>query len=186
MTADDYLRRVFRTSAHLVQWREKDLGASSSAPWITLGTQLARQTGKAFLVNTHVEAALAAGAQGAHLPSRASLPAALERRRRAGNERFLLGKSVHSVREAEVAEEQGADYVFLSPILEPSSKESAAAALGFNHLREASQILLVPIFALGGMSPRHEEILTHMNVAGFAGIGWLDEELGVVPSGTGF
>ena len=65
----------------------------------------------------------------------------------------LVGASVHSWHEAERAQEDGADYVTVSPIFETASKPGYGPALGLEILGEFCQALQTPVVALGGIDP---------------------------------
>ncbi len=84
-------------------------------------------------VNRRFDIALAAGADGVHLPSE-GLP--LDRVRAATPRGFSLGVSTHSASEATSAIEAGADVVVLGPIFDTPSKRSYGAPLGPEALRD--------------------------------------------------
>ena len=78
-------------------------------------------------VNRRFDVALAAGADGVHLPAD-GLPV---RRVRANTPRgFRVGVSTHSAAEAAAAIEEGADLVVLGPIFETPSKRGFGPPLG--------------------------------------------------------
>lgn len=172
-----YLELLFQTRAHILQWREKDLSPEQNRPFVRRGAQLAQQTGKLFLVNSQVELALQERAHGVHLTSDQELPQALELRDQSGAREFLIGKSVHSVKEAEQAEREGADYVLLGPIFDPISKGFDRHPLGLSALREAAQMLYIPVLALGGIDQTTFPEVLKTNAIGVAGISWLQEEI---------
>ena len=99
--------------ADAVQLREKDLAEAELLP---LARRLRAVTeGRALLiVNGPLEVALAAGADGVHLPEDAPMPL----RPRRG---FLVGRSVHSAEAARRAEAEGADYLVAGPVYETRS-----------------------------------------------------------------
>ncbi|MFQ5738062.1 MAG: thiamine phosphate synthase [Acidobacteriota bacterium] len=174
----EYLRILFRTRAHILQWREKDLTAEEQRGLVRAGADLARQTGKLFLVNTWVKIALKERADGAHLPSSQSLIEACKLRSAAGHEDdFVLGKSVHSAREALEAEREGADYLLLGPVFDPISKESVVPPLGLSGLRETAQMLSLPVIALGGVEETTLARILSTSVVGAAGISWMQREV---------
>ena len=170
---EDYLDRIFISPAQFLQWREKDLSPAENRIWVRRGVELAGRTGKVFLVNTHVELALQEGADGCHLTSKQDLSLAIRLRTRSGNESFLLGKSTHSRDDVLRAEEEGADYALLSPILDPLSKESHAPALGFLELERITRSVEIPVFALGGVVESDLDRIGSCGAAGLAGITWL-------------
>ncbi|MGH9338482.1 MAG: thiamine phosphate synthase [Acidobacteriota bacterium] len=172
-----YLDLLFQTSAHILQWREKDLGPGETRVFAERGAQLAGSAGKLFLINSHVEIALQSGAGGTHLTSDQNISQAVERRNRSGAGEFILGKSVHSVAAAKAAQEEGADYVLLGPIFSPLSKKAGRRPLGLDGLREAAQALRIPVFALGGIDGANFQQIFQAGASGAAGITWLREEV---------
>ena len=174
---EDYLDLIFQSSAHALQWREKDLSVSKNRLFVKRGVELARQNGKVFLVNTHVELALEEGADGSHLTSMQELSHAISLRNRYGNRTFLLGKSTHSPEEVLKAAEQGADYVLLGPVQIPLSKRSNRFPLGYSMLARAVQLADIPVFALGGVQEAELACIGQLGAAGVAGITWLRKSI---------
>jgi thiamine-phosphate pyrophosphorylase len=122
-------------------------------------------------VNRRFDLALAAGADGVHLPSD-GLPVA---RVRANVPRgFRVGVSTHSPAEVECAIEDGADLVVFGPIFATPSKEGLGAPLGPSALGELPLAAQhgADVFAIGGISEdRIEELLPWRDrLAGIAGI----------------
>ena len=175
--AEGYLELVFQTSAHMIQWRERDLPLESNRKLVRRGVELSRVTGKLFLVNSLVEIALEEGAAGVHLTSTQNLREAVQARAQSAPDQFLLGQSVHSLDEAKVSDLQGADYVLLGPILEPLSKASQRSPLGLSGLQQVVQALATPVFALGGLDHSNFKSVFEVGVTGVAGISWLQREV---------
>ncbi len=173
LAPQEYLGRIFRSPAHVLQWREKDLSPAESRTWVKHGVELAGRSGKVFLINTHVELALQEGAGGSHLTSKQDLSHAIRLRERYGNASFLLGKSTHSRDDVLRAAAAGADYVLVSPVLNPLSKESRAPALGFPALERIALSVEIPVFALGGVVESDLNRIAGCGAAGLAGITWL-------------
>jgi thiamine-phosphate pyrophosphorylase len=171
-----YLESLFRSSADLIQWRERDIGRVESRELVRLGVELSRQSSQVFLVNTDYELAMEEGADGVHLSSDQDLPRVFDEvgGRDSG---LIFGKSAHSVEEALSAEAEGADYVTLSPIYEPYSKENDHGLLGLTTLRNVAQILTIPVFALGGVDLSRMEVITAAGAAGIAGTNWVNIEI---------
>ena len=125
----------------------------------------------ALFVNRRFDIALAAGADGVHLPA-SGLPLS---RVRAGTPRgFRIGVSTHSPEEARLAIEAGADLVLIGPVFDTPSKAGFGPPLGAEVLGQ-----LPPrsehgaqVFAIGGI---REEDLDRLEpwrdrIAGVAGI----------------
>src|SRR5690242_103366 len=90
-----------------VHLREKDLGGRELLALAREVRAACRAAGQLLLVNDRADVALAAGADGVHLPS-AGLPPA-EARRLVGAER-LVGVSCHAAEDVRRAREGGADF----------------------------------------------------------------------------
>ena len=172
-----YLDALFRTSAAVLQWREKDLPLETALPLIRQGCGLARGAGKIFIVNSLVDAALREGADGAHLTSDQSVAEAVRAREAASRGSFLIGQSAHSLDAALEAQEEGVDYLLVSPVFAPISKEDRRPPLGVDGLRQIVARLRVPVFALGGVDQSNAAETLAAGVAGIAGISWLGREL---------
>jgi thiamine-phosphate pyrophosphorylase len=112
-----------------------------------------------------VDLALAAGADGAHLPAD-GVPVASLRRRFPG---VLLGASTHSVEEVERALRDGADYVTFGPVWPTPSKERYGPPLGIGELARAARIR-IPVYALGGVMLSRFGEAAAAGAAGVAGI----------------
>lgn len=120
--------------------------------------------GTQFLVNGRADIAIAAGADGVHLPAD-GIPVSVVRRL---SEKLVVGRSCHSVDEVRRASEDGADLVVLGPLFETRTgvKESA---ITLDDLAEASRVD-IQVFALGGFDRRRVAELEGSRVTGVAGI----------------
>src|SRR5262249_44655611 len=145
-----------------VQVREKDLPARSLMEFV--GSLIGR--GPKVIVNTRADIALAAGAQGVHLPGGSIAPSRL--RPFAGG--MLIGVSCDSIGDVAQGADEGADYVFLSPIFESPSKPGYGPALGLDILAAACARVRIPVLALGGVSERNAAECVKAGAAGFASI----------------
>jgi thiamine-phosphate pyrophosphorylase len=90
----------------------------------------------------------------------------------------LVGVSVHSWDEAERAQEDGADYVTVSPIFETASKPGYGPALGLEILGEFCAALRVPVVALGGVTPATARSCIESGASGVAVMGSLSGSAG--------
>jgi len=143
--------------ANAVQLREKDL---TEAELLSLARRLRDVTeGRALLVvNGPLEVALAAGADGFHLPEDAPLE------RPTG---FLVGRSVHSAEAARRAEAKGADYLVAGPVYETRSHPGAEPA-GLALIEEVARAAGVPVLAIGGVDAGRVEEVVRAGASGVA------------------
>ncbi|HVR76530.1 MAG TPA: thiamine phosphate synthase [Planctomycetota bacterium] len=122
-----------------------------------------------IVVNRSLALALELGLDGLHLGG--GDPAALTGARTALGHGPLLGYSAHSGEEIGAASLRGADYVSLSPIYGAISKRHPLPPLGLEALGAACGTATVPVYALGGVEPRHAAELRRAGAAGGAMIG---------------
>jgi len=139
---------AIKGGVNLIQLREKDL---PTGELLTLAMRLREVTrGHALLViNDRLDVAMAAGADGVHLPEN-GLPVAIARWLL--GQHTLIGRSVHSEEAATEAEQAGADYVQLGTIYATESKPDAKPA-GPGLVRKVSGAVTIPVLAVGGVRP---------------------------------
>jgi thiamine-phosphate pyrophosphorylase len=155
----------------VVHVREKDLGGRELLALARSLAALCHARGQRILVNDRIDVALAAGADGAHLPS-AGVPAA-DARRLLGPS-ALVGVSCHSVEDVERARDAGASFAALGPIHDTPSKRSFGPPIGLGVLREAAALGL-PLVALGGVTAARAPEAIAAGAAGVAVIrAWLE------------
>jgi thiamine-phosphate pyrophosphorylase len=129
-----------------VQLRAKALTARELLAAAQSLGHVTRSHAAPLLINDRVDVALAAGADGVHLPAR-GLTAAEARELGAR----IVGVSTHSAAEVAAAEAAGADYVVFGPIFFTPSKAQYGAPLGLEALAAATRAAKIPLFALGGV-----------------------------------
>jgi thiamine-phosphate pyrophosphorylase len=134
--------------------------------------QLARSARAAFpppaalLVNGRADIALAAGADGVHLPAD-GVPAGAVRARFGSG--LLIGVSTHRLEEVERARRDGADYVVFGPVYPTPAKAGHGAPAGTRVLARAAA-LGIPVYALGGVTLERFAEVAAAGAAGVAGI----------------
>ncbi len=160
----DWLRRLAAAGVGALQIREKDREDRDVLD-LTLEAR-AVLSGAVVLVNGRLDIALAAGADGAHLPADGVPIEALRRRFGTG---VMLGRSTHHVEEVEAALGEGADYVTFGPIYPTPSKERYGPPRGLDELARAAR-LPIPVYALGGVTLSRFGEVSEAGAAGVAGI----------------
>jgi thiamine-phosphate pyrophosphorylase len=159
---ESWLADVARARVGAVQIREKDL--DDRALWELVRTARALLPPETrLLVNGRLDLALAAGADGVHLPSDGLPVAAL--RRRFGRE-VLIGVSTHRVEEVAEAKREGADYATFGPVWETPGK---GGGVGVRELARAAAAGL-PVLALGGVTIERFGEVASAGAAGVAAI----------------
>jgi thiamine-phosphate pyrophosphorylase len=142
-----------------VQLREKDLSPSELLPLaVRLKETLARRA--VFMVNGSLEVALAAGADGVHLPEEALM---VERPQRP----FAVGRSVHSRAAAERAWAECSDYLIAGPVYETKSHAGIGPA-GLALIEEIAGTVALPVLAVGGITAGRVEAVMRAGASGVA------------------
>jgi len=109
--------------------------------------RLCREAGALFIVNDHVDLALAAKADGVHL-GRKDLPVAAAR---AIAPDIIIGASTNNVAEGREAQAAGADYVAVGSIFPMASKADIRPA-SLKVLRQVKGAVAIPVCAIGGIN----------------------------------
>ena len=133
-----------------LQLREKDLSARALYELALRLRAICSRAGAPLIVNDRVDVAIAADADGVHLPSD-SIGVSMARKL-LGPKR-LVGVSTHSPPDVAGAAREGADFAVFGPVFDPLSKPAAGSAWGASGLRAACGAGAIPVFALGGITP---------------------------------
>jgi thiamine-phosphate pyrophosphorylase len=163
----DNIARNLAAGVEWIQIREKDLSARELFDLTVLVLGLPNPHGSKILVNTRVDVALAAGANGAHLPGRSPAP---QRWRARSHQGFLIGVSCHTRDEVLAAEQEGADYVVFGPVFAPRSKVTPLEPRGIEALAGAALAVRIPVLALGGITRENAQDCMRAGAAGVAAI----------------
>jgi thiamine-phosphate pyrophosphorylase len=170
LPAESLLDAIGRNLAEGVTWiqiREKDLTARALFELVEAARKLANPHGSKILVNSRVDVALAAGADGVHLPGASPAPRVW---RRIAPPDFLIGVSCHSVEEVREAQGEGADYAVFGPVFAPISKSGGFEPRGLEGLTRAAAAVRMPVLALGGVTRENIAACISAGAAGVAGI----------------
>lgn len=136
----------------IIQLREKYLSKKDIYQEAFSIRTLALRCGVTFIINDHIDIAIAVDADGVHL-GQEDMP--IEEARKIMGKRKIIGISTHSLNQALDAEASGADYIGYGPIFNTFTKD-AGKPKGITSLTKISEHVKIPIAAIGG--------ITHDNV----------------------
>ena len=163
----DLLERVGAAVAggvRLVQVREKQRAAGDLLELVL--ALHARVAGRAaLLVSDRLDVALAAGADGVHLPT-AGLPPGVAR---ALAPRLLLGRSVHAPSEAAAMMRDGVDYLLLGTIFATASHPGVAPG-GLALVRATRARVAGRLLCIGGIGPGNAADVVRAGADGVAAV----------------
>ena len=150
-TLYDTIHDLLDAGVSAIQLREKDL---SDIEYIKLAEPLrtlCHTYSAQLFINSRIAIAMEVSADGLHLPGdSASVKKVIEET----NRRFIIGCSVHALTEATQREMEGADFITYSPIYPTLSKPGYGPAVGLQGLRQVTEGINIPVFALGGITPK--------------------------------
>ena len=132
-----------------VQLREKDCSTRDFLQEALALKALLQPLRVPLIINDRVDIALAVAADGVHL-GQTDMPISLARRLLGPN--CLIGISAESVADAVEAEQQGADYIGISPVFSTPTKTDTAPALGLEGIRQIRQQVRIPLVGIGGIN----------------------------------
>lgn len=152
------VKRVLDGGIRWVQLREKTLPRREVFYLAEKLRKLTWQYEAALIINDYPDIVLATDAEGVHL-GQEDLP--IEEARKVVGEK-IIGISTHSIEEALEAESRGADYIGFGPVYGTSTKKDALAPRGLEALKAVSEIVSIPVVAIGGIKLENlKEVLSN-------------------------
>ena len=148
-----------------VQLREKDLSGRALLQLACELRAIVSAAGAAFFVNERVDVALAANADGVHLP--VSALSVSDVRRIAPH--LCIAVSTHDLSQVESAAQAGADFVVFGPVFDTPSKRVYGPPKGLQGLERACASA-IPVIALGGIDNSNAESCIRVGAYGIAAI----------------
>ena len=148
----------------VVQIREKSLG---TLEFYNIAVKIKKITDKykiPLIVNDRIDIAQAIGAAGVHL-GQSDMPADIARSIIGENK--IIGVSTASLKEAQKAEKQGADYVGVGAMF-PTTTKDDARAVSVQCLKEIKENISIPVVAIGGINEKNVALLKSANIDGIA------------------
>ncbi len=167
----EIIKKAVESEISLIQIREKQLSAKLVFELTAKAAEITKNSNTKLLVNDRADIALAANADGVHLPAN-SLSSNIVRANFPPD--FIIGVSAHSLEEVQKGKFDGADFATFSPIFATESKKRYGAPQGIEKLREVIQTIEnFPVIALGGIDETNfREVLQIAD--GFAAIRFLN------------
>ena len=163
----DVARAALYGGADALQLREKHLGGRDLYHLALGMRELVDESGGSclFFVNDRVDVAVAAHADGVHL-GQEDVPATGARS--LVGEDMVVGISATTVKEAERALTDGADYLGVGPVFATPSKPDAVAPIGIEGLMRIRKAVDLPIVAIGGIDTNNAEQVFQAGADGIA------------------
>lgn len=141
------IKKYLSLGVDWIQIREKDLSDKELLKVLDKTINLSKKKNTKVFVNNRSDLSFLSRCEGVHLSSD-SIPIEKIKDK---FPKLLVVKSCHSLEQAKKAEKEGADFITLSPIFKPLSKNFFIKPLGIKTLYSCFYKLKVPVIALGGI-----------------------------------
>lgn len=151
--------------ATAIQLRDKESGKQALIEKARALQQLAQRYQIPFIMNDHLDVALAVNADGVHV-GQGDFP--LTEARKLLGKNKVIGISTHTKEEATEAEQQGADYIGVGPVFGTSSKDDTEKEIGVDGLKEIVGHVSIPTVAIGGIKLNNASSVAVTGVSGLA------------------
>ncbi|MCP4339274.1 MAG: thiamine phosphate synthase [Desulfobulbaceae bacterium] len=102
-----------------------------------------------LIINDRLDVALAIAADGIHL---GQSDMHISDARRLVGKKMIIGISAENLDDAIVAEQEGADYIGISPVFATDTKTDTAAPLGLEGIRRIRRAVGIPLVGIGGIN----------------------------------
>ena len=141
-------KQAIRGGAKVIQLRDKVSHKKDLLPATKELRKLCAAHNVLFIINDHLDLALAVNADGLHLGQK-DLP--LDEARKLLPIDKILGGSARTVDQARQAQSSGADYIGIGSMY-PTTSKDGAEVIGLERLRQIKQVVTVPLVAIGGIN----------------------------------
>lgn len=138
---------LLASGIRILQYREKKASMRQKYEECQYLRKLTAEYGACFIINDHLDLALACDADGLHV-GQDDLPLAEIRKLAPG---LIIGLSTHSPSQALDAVKEGADYIGVGPIFATQTKEDVVAPVGYAYLDWVVANIELPFVAIGGI-----------------------------------
>lgn len=144
----DVVNQMIAAGVKLIQYREKEKSMREKHGECVQIRKITRAAGVTFIVNDHVDLAMAAEADGIHV-GQDDLPVSEIRRLTGG--KMAIGLSTHSPAQAKEAVKKGVDYIGVGPVFKTFTKKDVCDPVGFEYLEYVVNNIDIPFVAIGGI-----------------------------------
>jgi thiamine-phosphate pyrophosphorylase len=146
----EVLREAGQAGVKLVQYRNKTGSMKQAYEVASLLRNIAKECGMLFVVNDRCDLAMAVEADGVHL-GQTDLSVTLARH--LVGDTMLIGVSTHNSEQVQTATEEGADYLGFGPMFPTNTKSHHDPVVGLQGMKHIRGLTLLPVFAIGGITP---------------------------------
>ena len=158
------IEEAIKGGVTVVQIREK---TADTLDFYNLALKVKKITTKynvPLIINDRVDVALAIDADGVHV-GQSDMPCDITRKLIGKNK--ILGVSAATIKEAQKAEKDGADYIGTGAVFPTTTKDDASSVTK-QELKDIVDSINIPVVAIGGINLNNAHELTDTGIAGLS------------------
>ena len=166
----EVLEAVMRGGAKIIQLRDKHASQKDLLTKAKTFRKITRDYGALLIINDDMDVALEVKADGVHLgQDDLSMEEVHQKQKQFSKlpvcfqEKFIIGRSCHSLEQALEAEKEGATYVNIGPLFDTQTKKNQAGktnkGMGTALLPTIAEKLTIPFTVMGGIKQKHIPLL---------------------------
>lgn len=160
------VKSMVEGGAGFIQLRSKSIPYSDLLLDAKMAADVVKSTNVTLIINDHIKLARDIDADGVHLGK--NDPPINEARKYLPSGK-VVGKTVHSLQEAEEAKLESPDYVGLGPYRATSTKKDILPVLSDLEFKSIAQFLdPIPVYLIGGLTCDDFELLETLGISGLA------------------
>jgi thiamine-phosphate pyrophosphorylase len=148
-----------------IQLREKSCGTREFLNEALALQPLLKSRNIPLIINDRLDIALAIEADGVHL-GQSDMPIGMARK--IAGDSLIIGISAESVDDALRAEQEGADYIGISPVFSTPTKTDIAPPLGLEGVQQIRALVDIPLVGIGGINSDNAESVLAAGADGIA------------------
>lgn len=158
------VEKALKGGATFIQLREKTLDQETFLAEAKEIQELCRQYQVPYVINDHVEIAIAIDADGVHV-GQSDMEAGSVREKLGADK--ILGVSAQTVEQAIFAEQSGADYLGVGAVFQTGTKADAEE-VSHATLKAICEAVKIPVIAIGGIGKDNVMLLNGSGICGIA------------------
>lgn len=142
------IEQLLAAEVSIIQLRDKQICDRDLVERARILRELSASTSTLFIMNDRADLAMLSGADGLHIGQE---ELTVKQARQILGPQPLIGVSTHSLAQARQAVADGADYLGIGPTF-PSETKSFPELAGLDYVREVTQEIRLPAYAIGGIT----------------------------------
>ena len=146
---EEVVKQLVKAGAQMIQYRDKYSDDGEFLKEALKIKKILNNTKVPFIINDRVDVALYVDADGVHV-GQTDWPVPVARKILGKNK--IIGTSAENIKQAKIAQKEGADYVGLGPIFYTTTKEKIQEPVGLDLIKQAKGELKIPFFPIGGIN----------------------------------